>query len=118
MEWTIEYHSVDVQEEIRSLPSKLKAQYFKFANRMMIYGPNLMPPHTKAFGSGLFELRLKGQEGIARVFYCTVIDQKIVMLHSFIKKSQKTPANDLTIAKKRMKEVKERYAKNKKITKS
>jgi phage-related protein len=68
---------------------------------------HLGAPHTKAFGDGLFELRLKGAEGIARVFYCTLVGQKIVMLHSFIKKTQKTPRSELAIALQRMKEVKQ-----------
>ncbi len=45
-------------------------------------------------------------EGIARVFYCTLLGRKIVMLHSFVKKSQKTPINERRIAEERMKEVK------------
>jgi phage-related protein len=56
-------------------------------------------------GGGLFELRLKAAEGIARVFYCTMIGRLIVMLHEFIKKSEKTPRKELNIARKRMKEV-------------
>ena len=55
----------------------------------------------------MFELRLKGVEGIARVFYCTMLDQKIVMLHCFVKKSQKTPLHERRIAEKRMKEIKQ-----------
>jgi len=58
-------------------------------------------------GDGLFELRLKAAEGIARVFYCTLIGRRIVMLHQFIKKSEKTPRKELEIAKRRMKEVKD-----------
>lgn len=69
-------------------------------------GPNLGPPHTDAFGDGLFELRLKGQEGFARVFFCALVGKRVVMLHSFIKKSQKTPPREIEIARKRMKEVK------------
>jgi phage-related protein len=63
-------------------------------------------PHTKAFGSGLFELRLKGAEGIARVFFCTLIGRRIVMLHSFVEKSGKTPPREREMAEARMKEVK------------
>ena len=37
--------------------------------------------HTKAFGDGLFELRLKGREGIARVFFCTLVGKRIVELN-------------------------------------
>ncbi|OPY00548.1 MAG: hypothetical protein A4E62_02776 [Syntrophorhabdus sp. PtaU1.Bin002] len=54
---------------------------------------------------GLFELRLKAAEGIARVFYCTVIGKKIMILHQFIKKTQKTPPKELALARRRMKEV-------------
>jgi phage-related protein len=73
---------------------------------MIEHGPNLGLPHTDSFGSGLFELRLKGIEGIARVFFCMMVEEKIVMLHSFIKKTQKIPDKELKIAKSRMKEFK------------
>ena len=56
-------------------------------------------------GGGLFELRIKAAEGIARVFYCTVVDRRIVILHQFVKKSEKTPPKELEIARRRMKEV-------------
>jgi phage-related protein len=74
---------------------------------MEIYGPDLGMPHTRAMGNGLFELRLKAAEGIARVLYCTVVARRIVMLHQFIKKSEKTPRKELEIARRRMKEVKD-----------
>jgi len=61
---------------------------------------------VEAFGNGLFELRLKGQEGIARVFYCTLVGKRIVMLHSFVKKTPKTPPKERRIAETRMKEIK------------
>ena len=47
-----------------------------------------------------------GQEGIARAFYCTMVGREIVILHSFIKKNQETPARELSKARKRLKEVK------------
>jgi phage-related protein len=56
-------------------------------------------------GGGLFELRIKAAEGIARVFYCTVVDRRIVVLHQFAKKADKTPPKELEIARRRMKEV-------------
>jgi phage-related protein len=48
-------------------------------------------------GDGLFELRPRGREGIARVFYCMMVGKKIVMLHSFIKKTNETPKRELDI---------------------
>ena len=62
-------------------------------------------PHTKAIGNGLFELRVKSKEGIARVFFCTKVGKRIIMLHVFIKKTQKIPKKELIIAQKRMQEV-------------
>ena len=72
---------------------------------MIEFDSNLGMPHTRAMSDGLFELRIKGQEGIARVFYCTLVGQRIVMLHSYVKKSQKTPPRELQIARTRMAEV-------------
>lgn len=57
------------------------------------------------WGGGLFELRIKAAEGIARVFYGTVVDRRIVVLHQFVKKTDKTPSKELEIARRRMKEV-------------
>ena len=106
MKYSIIYYSQEVQEEIMNLPVTLQARYIGLTDRMMEHGPNLGLPHTDAFGGGLFELRLKGAEGIARVFFCLVVKQKIIMLHSFIKKTQKTPDKELKLAKQRMKEFK------------
>ncbi len=73
---------------------------------MELFGPDLGMPHTRAMGGGLFELRIKAAEGIARVFYCTVVGRRIVILHQFVKKSEKTPPKELEIARRRiMKEV-------------
>ena len=68
MDYTITYYSEAVQEQIGDLPDALAARYVVLTRRMVALGPNLGEPHTKAFGDGLFELRLKGAEGIARVF--------------------------------------------------
>lgn len=106
MDYTITYYSDAVQQDILELPDTLAARYIVLTRRMIALGPNLGEPHTSAFGVGLFELRLKGAEGIARVFFCTLVGKRIVMLHCFIKKTAKTPIQDLRIAEIRMKEVK------------
>ena len=98
MDYPIDYFSVALQQQILELPDALAARYVVLARRMVAIGPNLGMPHTKAVGEGLFDLRLKGAEGIARVFYCTVMNRRIVMLHSFIKKTERTPKRDLVLA--------------------
>jgi len=107
MNWNIEYYNSDVEDKILELPSGLLARYLRLTDMMIEHGSNLGLPHTKSLTSGLFELRLKSKEGIGRVFYCTKVGKNIVMLHSFVKKSQKIPKNEMDIAQKRLKEVKE-----------
>lgn len=105
MGWHITYYNSRVFKQLDSLPKKIKARFVALADRMMAVGHDLGMPHTKAMGDGLFELRVKAEEGIARVFYCTCVNQEIVILHAFIKKSQTTPKKELAIATKRLKEV-------------
>lgn len=68
MQWKIHYYSEGLEEEILNLPDTLLARYLRLSDHMQAYGSNIGMPHTKAMGDGLFELRLKGKEGIARVF--------------------------------------------------
>ncbi|MHB8829155.1 MAG: type II toxin-antitoxin system RelE/ParE family toxin [Syntrophales bacterium] len=109
MQWTITYYSESIQEEILALPAGFLGRYLRYSDRMEIYGPDLGMPHTRAMGDGLFELRLKADEGIARLFYCTMVGKKIVMLHQFIKKTDKTPLREIETARRRMKEIKNAY---------
>jgi phage-related protein len=104
--YSIVYYNEAVQQAVLALPATLAARYVVLTRRMLVLGPNLGAPHTEPFGGGLFELRLRGQEGIARVFYCTLVGKRIVMLHCFIKKGQKAPLGEIKIAKTRLKEVK------------
>lgn len=106
MNYTIHYYDQSVKTDINALPMGLRVRYAVLTKRMIDVGANLGEPHTKALGDGLFELRLKSEEGIVRVLYCTLVGRKIVMLHSFVKKTQKTPLKELRIAEARMKEIK------------
>lgn len=108
--WSIDYYSGALQRELLDLPVTLQARYIHLTARMEAFGPDLGMPHTRAMGDGLFELRLKGAEGIARVFYCTLAGRRIVMLYQFVKKSEKTPPRELAIARRRIKEIKNAYA--------
>ena len=105
MKWSIEYYSPELEEEILELPEGLLARYLHLTKLMLEFGSNLGMPHTQAINKGLFELRLKSKEGIARVFYCTKIGKRIVMLHVFVKKTQKIPKKELKLATQRMNEV-------------
>ncbi len=57
--------------------------------------------------NGLEEIRCNLPNGIARIIFC-VEDNSIILLHAFIKKTQKTPQKDLDIAIKRYKDLSKR----------
>ena len=69
------------------------------------YGWPVGMPVCRSLGKGLYEIRSDLAKGrIARVIFC-VTGQRMVLLHGFIKKTQKTPKKELDLALKRMKEV-------------
>ena len=105
MAWQIEYYNETVQREIFALPAGLLARYIHLTDRMIEFGPNLGMPHTRFMDKGLLEMRLKATEGIARVFFFTQTGQRMAMPHQFVKKSQKTPAKEIKLARRRMKEM-------------
>ncbi|MBF0154389.1 MAG: type II toxin-antitoxin system RelE/ParE family toxin [Magnetococcales bacterium] len=106
MEWDLEFFNDGVKRDIEAWPEGIRAVFVRIALRMKSNGPNLGMPFTRAFGGGLFEIRAKGQEGIGRAFFCLLVGHKIVVLHGFIKKTDKTPQTELQIAIRRMSEVK------------
>lgn len=108
MAWKIEYPYKDVEEFILGLPAGLAARYFRLSELLIEFGSNLGMPHTKASSKGLFELRIKGREGIARIFYCTLVGKRIVMVHGFVKKTHKTPIRELQKAERRYRQVQAR----------
>ena len=106
MKYTIEFFDASVQQAILAWPAGINASFTRIALRMVEHGANLGLPYTRAMGDGLFEIRAKGQEGIGRALFCTLVGRRIIILHGFIKKTEKTPKHELDIALWRMKEIK------------
>jgi len=103
--WTIEFFDESVEIETMALPPKILAKMLHIFELIEVSGANLGEPYTKPLHNGLFEVRAKAQEGIGRSIYCYQKGQLIIILHSFIKKSNKTPKRDLELALKRKKEI-------------
>ena len=103
--WQIRFFNKRVQNDLTSWPVGIYADFLRLANLMEVHGADLRLPHSRTMGKGLFELRCSGTEGIGRAFYCTMVGQEIVILHSFIKKTQETPDRDMQLARKRLKEI-------------
>lgn len=69
------------------------------------FGWPLGLPYCRSLGDGLWEVRSNLTDGkIGRVIFC-IVEKQMILLHGFIKKTQKTPSGDITLAVKRMKEV-------------
>ena len=107
MKWTIDFYDTKITKEILDWPGGIKAKFWRIAKLIEEFGPHeVKMPHIKPMGQGLFEIRAKGQEGIGRALFCIEKKQVIIILNCFIKKTQKTPQNEIEIARTRMKEVK------------
>lgn len=107
MTWKITYYSKKVADGIAKWPIKMRAKYLRTVTLIEEFGPDQLDSSmTKSLGDGLFEIRVKAKEGIGRAFYCYVIKKEIVILHSIIKKTQKTPRKELELAYRRLREVK------------
>ena len=105
MSFVIEYYNAKVLSDIENWPVDILANYFKIAELLEEFGPEIRMPHSKPFGDGLLEIRARGKDGVGRAFYCFKKGKRIVILHSFVKKTQQTPAKELKLARKRRKEV-------------
>ncbi|KAA1176072.1 type II toxin-antitoxin system RelE/ParE family toxin [Marinobacter salinexigens] len=104
MVWEIEFYR-KVDEDLARMPPKIQARLVRLMELMEKHGANLGEPHTKSLGNDLFEIRAKAKEGIGRGIFCYMHGKRIIVLHAFVKKDQKTPKKDLELAKARLKEV-------------
>jgi phage-related protein len=91
--------------EIRVLPPDMRGRFLRITAMIESNGlAALREPHVKHLDGKLWEIRLKGRDGIARSIYATASGQRVIVLRTFVKKTQKTPAEELKIALKRLKE--------------
>lgn len=90
----------------------MRAKAFRDIELLQKMGKDLKEPYVKAINGkknkGLYELRIKFSSDIARIFYFTYCNNKYVLLHGFIKKTMKTPENEIDKARKYMEDYKRR----------
>jgi|SRR5579871_4971473 len=111
MTWQIDFFNKQVLEDAENMPPGIKAKFIKISELIEEFGPEIGMPHVDTIKGkdchGLFEMRPKGKEGIARALFCTLPGRKIIILHCVIKKAMKLRKTDLDTAKIRTKEVKD-----------
>lgn len=93
-----------VDEFIKSQQPQAKAKMAHTVKLLRQHGNRLGMPHSKALGSGLYELRIRGREEL-RILYCFTPQRTIYLLHGFKKQTQETPRKELDVALKRMKDL-------------
>lgn len=106
MKWTVEYLNDVVRGETLCLPSDILASIFRIVSLIEEFGLHQVGmPYVRHLEGKLWEMRAKGKDGIARSIYLTTKGQKVVIVRSFIKKTQQTPRSEIRIALQRAKEV-------------
>jgi len=108
MSWTVSFVNAAAQAELNSLPLDMRTHFARLTDLFRDRGVAAMrEPYAKHLSGKLWELRLKGRDGIARSIYVTASGQRVVVLRTFVKKTEKTPPRELEIALARMKEIRE-----------
>ena len=107
MNWIIDYYKdikgkEPVKEFLNSLSLPAKAKMMRLIEFLAERGVLLKEPYTKQIRGKIRELRIKDKQGAVRVLYFTYTGKRFILLHGFIKKTDKTPENDIEIAEKRM----------------
>lgn len=106
MTWVVELLDDRVREEIEALPLDMKARFRRIVE--LIQGHRLekvREPHVKHLQDALWEMRMKGKDGISRAIYVTAKGSRVVVLRVFVKKTRKTPTREIDLALERAKEV-------------
>ncbi len=104
--WQVEYLDERAKSEVEALPRDAQACFERIVGMIRSSGLERMrEPHVKHLDGKLWEMRLSGRDGIARSIYVTASGRRVVVLRSFVKKTEKTPPRELEIARERAKEV-------------
>jgi phage-related protein len=106
VEWTVVYLNDAVRAEVEGLSADLQARFRRIVELIRSRGlERVREPYVKHLDGKLWEMRLIGRDNIARVIYVAARGRRVVVLHAFIKKTEKTPPRALEIARARAKEV-------------
>ena len=106
MAWIVETLNEKVDAEIAALPSDMRARLVRISKFIESVGlPNVHEPHVKHLEGPLWEMRMKGRDGISRALYVTAKGKRVVVVRVFVKKTQKTPRREIELALSCAKEI-------------
>lgn len=106
MKWVIETLNKTVDEELLSLPADMQSKFLWISQLIEEHGlNNVGMPYVRHIQNNLWEIRMKGKDGIARGLYITSKPKRIIVVNVFIKKTQRTPIKEIKLALKRAQEI-------------
>jgi phage-related protein len=106
MTWVVEFLNEDVEALFDAFPEDIQASFKRIVRLIQSSGlEQVHEPYVKHLQGRLWEMRLKGRAGIARAVYVTAVGKRIVVVHVFVKKTEKTPRHEIEIALLRAKGV-------------
>jgi phage-related protein len=105
--WTVQFVSETAVAEVEALPRDLRSKLTRIVDLVEANGLAALPAsYVKQLEDKLWEIRLSGKTGIARSIYVTASGQRVVILRTFVKKTQKTPRREIELAHERARNVK------------
>jgi len=106
MTWAVELLDDRVRQELEALPIDMKARFQRIVALIQSYGlEQVRQPHVAHLEEALWEMRMKGRDGISRAIYVAATGRRVVVLRIFAKKTQKTPRRELDLARARAREA-------------
>ena len=86
---SVKFANEAIKDEFLELPTGLRQRDYKIFELLETRGNTLGESYTKSLKGGLFEIRIKSDEGIARSIYCYEIGKRIIILPTFVKKRKR-----------------------------
>lgn len=106
MAWTVVFQDDRVAAEFQAQTADIQAKFVRISDLIGSKGlDRVREPYVKHLEGKLWEMRLKGRDGIARAIYVTARGERVVVVRIFAKKTQKTPRSEIELAKRRAEEV-------------
>jgi phage-related protein len=101
--WSVEFYvtaggKAPAKEFIDGLPARERAKVARALEWLRDYGQDLGMPHARPIEGKLWELRA----GAGRLFYFVYTGRRIILLHGYLKKSQRSPRREIEVALRRM----------------
>lgn len=104
--WVVVIGNRRAEKELEAMAVDIKADFLRLTELIETYGlEEIHEPYVKHLQGKLWEMRMRGRDGIARAAYVAASGKRVVVLHCFVKKTQRTPRENIELALERAREA-------------